>query len=220
MSISVHPNTAPVSPMKTGAWARPQASSAAQRHQEDQLTISQAGREACAQTQAESSLEQMLPGATQEDFMAQLQTWRDEHQLEVNWNAAVDPDGSIYAKAYMESLVSQYDGIRQTVEEYYAEGHQENLGFADPYSHLVEKYRYSGSPYFCADMTQAQRDMAFEQEKALLLGGRVRLNDPWALAAIGGVPKGETVEEIARQAARDVINGLIAQRKEALGLGE
>ena len=147
--------------------------------------------------------------------MAQLDAWRQEHQLEVNWNALVDPDGSVYAKAYVSSLAGQLSQTRQTVESYYQEGHKENLRFQNPYNHLVEKYQYSASPYFRGDMSEAQRAMAFRQERALLWGGSVVLNDPWALAASGGVPSGETVEAAARKAARDAIDALVAQYKKS-----
>ncbi len=220
MSISVHSKPGSFSPMKAALWTPPaSAAETSPRPAQDQLNISQEGRQAQPE-EALSELEHVLLNTSQEDLMDQVQNWRDQHPLEVNWNATVDPDGGIYAKAYLDSLVSQYDGTRRAVEAYYAPGHQENLGFANPYNHLVEKYRYSGSPYFRGDMDAAQRAMAFEQERALLWGGRVKLNDPWALAASGGVLSGEEVEAAARQAAQEKLNTLIAAHKQRLGLEE
>lgn len=215
MSISVHNNNANrLSPMKTAQWApsRP-ADGEGRKPAQDQVDISQAGKDSLDNGEALSPIEQAIRNTSKEDFTAQLEAWRQEHKLEVNWNATVDPDHSIYAKAYMEKLACQYEDARRTIESYYAEGHQENLRFANPYNHLVEKYKYSGSPYFMADMSQAQRDMAFRQEEALLRGGRVALNDPWALAASGGVPRGEDVEAAARSYAQSVLDELIAQYK-------
>ena len=201
-----------ISPMKAGTWAKPQVGAERQAPRTDSVEISQEGLRA-QEAARFSRLETLPEGGDKDALMAQVQQWRQSHQLEVNWNAAVDPDHSIYAKSYMESLVCQYEGTRQKVETYYAQAHQENLSFANPHNHLVEKYKFSGSPYFRGDMTEAQRDMAFRQEEALLWGGRLALNDPWALAAFGGVPKGEDVEKTARAYAQSVIDGLIAEYK-------
>lgn len=215
MSISVHNNNASrLSPMKAAQWAPSRPVDGEDRKPaQDRVDISQAGKDSLDNGEALSPIERAIRNTTKEDFMAQLDAWRQEHKLEVNWNATVDPDGSIYAKAYMDGLASQYEKDRRTIEAYYAQGHQENLRFANPYNHLVEKYKYSGSPYFMGDLPQAQRDMAFRQEEALLRGGRVALNDPWALAASGGVPRGKDVEANARAYAQSVLDDLIAQYK-------
>ena len=217
MSISIHSQTGKLSPMGTGRWASSQPAGEPGRVPErDQAAISPAGREALEGAQELSPLERALQNTTQEQVQAWMADW--SAQLEVNWDAAVDPDHSIYAKAYMDGLASQMDQSRRTIEAYYQEGHQENLRFSNPYNHLVEKYQYSGSPYFRGDWSEAQRAMAFRQERALLWGGRVALNDPWALAASGGVPSGQAVESAARQAAREALDGLIAQYKKEHGV--
>ncbi|MEY8311926.1 hypothetical protein AALA61_07980 [Oscillospiraceae bacterium 42-9] len=219
MSISIHSQTGKLSPMGTGRWASSQTAGEPGRVPErDQAAISPAGREALEGAQELSPLERALQNTTQEQVQAWMADWSAQHQLEVNWDAAVDPDHSIYAKAYMDGLASQMDQSRRTIEAYYQEGHQENLRFSNPYNHLVEKYQYSGSPYFRGDWSEAQRAMAFRQERALLWGGRVALNDPWALAASGGVPSGQAVESAARQAAREALDGLIAQYKKEHGV--
>lgn len=216
-----------VRPMRVGSYAMIRKSALADhpsKPQGDQIDISQEGRDANApQEDGEFvKLEHLLSGADESgELRAMLEEWRQNHpesELTPNWNAAVDPDGSIRTKAYMESLASQCESLRGTIEAYYQEGHQENLRFSNPYNHLVEKYQYSGSAYFRGDMSQAQWEMAFRQEKALLLGGRVALNDPWALASTGGVPKGEAMEKAARGYAQSVIDGLIAEYKKLNGI--
>lgn len=209
-----------ISPMRTGHWVRAGAKDPAAAQAQDVLHISTEARQALAQEQEASPIEKALEAVAQEDVQAWMGDWQARHRLEVNWNATVDPDHSVYAKSYMESLVRQYDSVRQTIEAYYAEGHQENLRFANPYNHLVEKYRYSASPYFKADMTEAQRQMAFRQEEALLWGGRLALNDPWALAGSGGVLDGQKVDDTARTYAQSVVDGLIAEYKKANGIEE
>lgn len=209
-----------ISPMRTGHWVRAGAKDPAAAQAQDVLHISTEARQALAQEQEASPIEKALEAVAQEDVQAWMGDWQARHRLEVNWNATVDPDHSVYAKSYMDSLVRQYDSVRQTIEAYYAEGHQENLRFSNPHNHLVEKYKFSGSPYFRGDWSQAQRDMAFRQEEALLWGGRLALNDPWALAAHGGVPQAGDVENTARAYAQSVVDGLIAEYKKANGIEE
>lgn len=75
-----------------------------------------------------------------------------------------------------------------------------------------------GSPYYCADMTEAERKMASHQEKALLLGGRVTLGKPYVLAPSGGTIKLKDADQIAHQVARDRIVELINEYKRANGI--
>lgn len=220
MSMTVNKSTSPMPPLKAAFWARQKPDGGAPAGARDEAVISGGAKQALAEEEEPSPVEKALRGTTREDVQAWMKDWQTQHQLDVNWNAVVDPDHSIYAKSYMESLARQYDETRQTVEAYYQEGHQENLRFSNPYNHLVEKYKFSGSPYFKGDWSQAQRDMAFRQEEALLQGGRVALNDPWALAASGGVPNGEAVDKAARAYAQSVIDGLIAGYKKANGVEE
>lgn len=224
MDIRVSSGTGYASPLKggvrSGKSGRPSPLSTSNT---DRVEISAEAKEKRQAVLAEdrfSQMETLADGPNKDALMAQIQDWRQSHQLEVNWNATVDPDGSIYAKSYVESLVCQYEGLRGTIEAYYQEGHQENLRFSNPHNHLVEKYKFSGSPYFRGDMTEAQRNMAFRQEEALLWGGRVALNDPWALAASGGVPQARDVEQTARDYAQSVIDEWIAMYKKANGIQE
>ena len=211
-----------ISPMKTMRWARAgevKSSSGSAAGGQDSVVISQEGRDSLTGQEELSPIEKALQSTTREEIAGWMKEWESEHPLEVNWNATVDPDGSAYAKAYFDSIVSQLDGARQTIEDYYADAHRENLSFADPYMHITEKYKYSGSPYFRSDWSQAQRDMAFRQETALLRGGRVVLNDIWAL---GGrkLPNAEESQEIARSHARSVIDEMAAEYKRSHGIEE
>ena len=223
MDMKIETSANYISLMKPGAWTKFQARPQEMPSVADRVEISseaRASREAQPPEDRFSQLETLLEGPNKDALMAQVREWRQSHQLEVNWNATVDPDGSIYARSYMEGLVNQLETLRTTVEDYYQEGHQENLRVPNPHHHLVEKYRYSGSPYFRGDLPQAQRDMAFRQEEALLRGGRVALNDPWALAPVGGVPKGEDLEKAAKEYAQSVLDGLIADYKKLHGIQE
>lgn len=209
--------------LRSGAWAKTPAGPKENSPQTDRVEISAGAREKQEAAGAEdrfSQMEALLEGPAKDALVAQVQQWRQEHRLEANWNAAVDPDGSIYARSYMESLAGQSAKLRTAIEDYYQEEHQENLRFSNPYNHLIEKYKYSGSPYFRGDLPEAQRNMAFRQEEALLRGGRVALNDPWALASIGGVPKGADMEQAARDYAQSVLDGLIADYKKLHGIEE
>lgn len=218
MDIRINENISRISSMKTGVWAKPSADpDPTPSSGQDEIQISPEGRQTLGGEEL-SPLEEALQSTTREDIMGWMSEWKSQHTLTANWDAAVDPDGSLYAKAYMDSLAQQHDQARQTVEAYYAEEHQENLRFSNPHNHLVEKYKFSGSPYFRKDMSEAQRKMAFRQEEALLWGGRVALNDPWAMAASGGVLQGEDVEGTARAYARNVLDGLIQDYKALHGI--
>lgn len=79
--------------------------------------------------------------------------------------------------------------------------------------YLSAKYQVEGSIYFRADMSREERAMAYYQERALLMGSNVSLNDPYALASVGGVPSREEADKIAEQAAREKLDALIQIRK-------
>lgn len=198
--------------VKTGGVTKSEAPPA--RAQADQLAISPQGREAAAQgSEPFSKMEDAIQSG---DIAALMEAAKEKAgQLEVNWNAVVDPDGTIYGAAYVESLVTQYEKASSTIKEHYSDGHQENLTFDNPYTHLMQKYKIIGSPYFKSDMSAAERDMAFRQERALLWGGNVALNDPYALKSSGGVLDVRDADRIARQAAQDKLDEMIKERMEA-----
>lgn len=145
-------------------------------------------------------------------------------KLEVNWNATVDPDGKIYSAAYVEAIVGQYQEMEANIKDYYSEGHRENLSFEDPYSHILQKYVFDDdspfgrSPFFRSDMSKQEREWAFRQERAMLWGSHVTLNDPYALAAHGGVKNVNEIDAMAREAAQSKLDELIRAYKEEHGI--
>lgn len=170
-------------------------------------------------------LEKALANTDLSALIKEAQGLNDD--LEVNWNAVVDPDGAIYACAYAESLIEQYESAKNTIEEYYASAHKDNLAQgseAAAMNYLALKYTKFGhdvgSPYYRSDMSEAERQMALRQERALLLGGRVTLGDPYALQSVGGMLNMEQTEKIAKQAAQDAIDNLIREYKRANGIDE
>ena len=74
--------------------------------------------------------------------------------------------------------------------------------------HIAEKYLRPDSDIFRADLTEAERDMAYRQERALLTGARLTLFDPYALASIGGVQTAQTSHQLAMQAVLEKMNEL------------
>lgn len=160
---------------------------------------------------------------SKEGLEAEMEEWRSQHQLEVNWDKVVDPDGKIYGAAYVQSILEQYQCAENAIREYYSKEHQANLAkptITDGLNYLSLKYTKfgldMGSPHYRSEMSEAEREMAFRQEKAMLLGGCVTLGDPYALASRGGTLNIEDVNRIAKQAARDKIDELIRERRVAL----
>lgn len=201
---------------ETEAESRKESKSAASAKIIDSINISD--------EQAEK-LEKALANTDLSALIKEAQELNDE--LEVNWNAVVDPDGKIYARTYVESLARQYENAKNTIEQYYASAHRDNLAQgseAAAMNYLALKYtkfgRDIGSPHYRSDMSEAERQMALRQERALLLGGRVTLGDPYALQSSGGMLNMEQTEKIAKQAAQDAIEQLIREYKRAHGIDE
>lgn len=181
---------------------------------QDQVEISDEGRRAGEERASfdQDTVWKMEAAIANADLRALRDAARERcGKLEVNWDRVMDPDGKIYGAAYVESILRQYQCAENTIKAYYANAHQENLGFENPYNHIVNKYMLPDSPYFRHDMSKAEREMAFRQERDLLWKGQVALGDPYALAASGGMLKVEEVDRIAHQAARDKIDGLVRE---------
>lgn len=205
---------------QTEPAAKSKAASAAQsEEQTDQVLLSSQGQPAAVRRAEPFS---KLETAVRKGDLAAIAEAAKEKagQLEINWNEVVDPGGQIYSKTYVESLLGQYEKASATIEAYYAKAHQENLAFDNPHAHILQKYRISDSPYFQSDMAQPEREMAFRQERALLWGDHVALNDPYAMASSGGALYARDADQIARQAAQDKVDELIRARKEAADLQE
>lgn len=178
----------------------------------DQVCISPQARQAAA-CDADPFFE-METAVCNGDMKAFMEAAKKNNTLEINWDETVDPGGKIYNQTYFEALLSQYEKASENIEAYYAEAHRENLSFDNPYAHILQKYKILGSPYFRQDMTAAERDMAFYQERALLWGSNVSLNDPYALASSGGVLKASDADQIAKAAAREKLDEMIRKYQE------
>ncbi len=128
----------------------------------------------------------------------------------INQNRDIDPDGLIALKTYMRAYAQLAVNARKGIESYYVEAHAENSAypFLEGLEHIAEKYKRPDSGIFRSDLTQAQRDMAYRQERALLTGARLTLFDPYALASIGGVQTAQASHQSAMQAVLKQMNEL------------
>lgn len=188
---------------------------------QDQFEISAEGR------QAVESLG--LNSMTLDDFVAKAREQLGKQELEVNWNATVDPDGQIWARAYCESYVSQLMELKETAEnairDYYSDAYQEVLDSSpgaplpDLLNFVSAKYLCSWSDFFDGSMPANQRLWTHRQLCAMLTGTSFGLNDPYALKGIH-IPTSEEISEIARNAANDKISELVRQAKETSGITE
>ena len=158
---------------------------------------------------------QKLASMTKEEFDDMVQTWRDENQtpLEINKYASVDPDGSIWVKAYFDSYVQQAMAERDAVQSYYADAFREAQRPTLPESlnFIASKYQCSWSENFAKDMSDGERQWAYRQLKTMLMGGSPALNDPYALASMGGVKTVEDHTRAAKEAANRVLDELVRQ---------
>ena len=145
------------------------------------------------------------------EVIAAFRARQQDMSLVINQNRDVDPDGSIALKTYMRAYAQPAVDARKAIEDYYAEAHAENSSypFLEGLEHIAEKYKRPDSGIFRSDLTEAQRDMAYRQERALLTGARLTLFDPYALAAIGGVQTAQASHQGAMQAVMEKMNELI-----------
>ena len=220
MSVTFNPQAGQVPVLSFFRGAKPwEKTTKTVGQSQDQLEISAEGQ----QTAAPFGLNSM----TAEDFMAKVREQLSEQQLEVNWNATVDPDGQIWCKAYFESYVSQTMEFKSTAEnaikDYYADACQEALNsgpsLPQQLNFIAAKYQCSWSDCFDPSMPAAQRQWTYTQLRAMLTGTGLRLNDPYALKDIH-IPNVEETTEIARKAADDKISELVRQAKKASGIAE
>lgn len=232
MGITFDPRASQVSKLYTARFAEPEEKEdgPVTEEPEDQLEISQEGREAAAQAEGDVGFDEMaerleakLSAMTKEDFFAMVREQLGApKQLEINWNAQVDPDGSVWAKSYIDSLASQAAAARSAIEDYYAGAYQDALNsplgssLTDQLNYIAAKYQCSWSDYFDASMPADQRQWTYSQVRAMLTGTGVKLNDPFALADSGLDVK--NMDDTARKAAADKIQELVNQAKEAAGV--
>lgn len=135
--------------------------------------------------------------------------------LAINYDREVDPDYSISATTYLRAYIQPALDAKKTIEAYYADAHKENSSyqpFIEGVRHIEDKYKNSSSLIFRADLSEAQRNMAYLQEMSLLTTGSLStLGDPYALAATGGILKAETMHDNAMLAVREKLNELRRQ---------
>ncbi len=219
MSVTLNPQAGQISSLRSFQFAKTEKKDAQITEQsQDQMEISREGRQAVADTG--------LNGMTAEDFMAQVREQLGEQKLEVNWNAAVDPDGQIWCKSYFDAYVSQVTQFRDTAEsaikDYYADAYQEALhsplgtDLPSQLNFLAAKYQCSWTEYFDADMPAGQRQWTYTQVRAMLTGTGLRLNDPYALKDIH-IPTSEETTRLAKQAADNRISELVQQLTRSSG---
>ena len=112
-------------------------------------------------------------------------------------------------RAYMDSMVAQWQEEEETIKRYYAAGIAENNRFSDPIAHIARKYcaafALSNPLYFRGDLSLTARKLAARQEYAIMMGGTIKHNDPYALAASGGQKTNQEASAIARQYAESVV---------------
>ncbi|MCM1511606.1 MAG: hypothetical protein NC112_00575 [Oxalobacter formigenes] len=137
------------------------------------------------------------------DFDAQAAKAGAENRLETNWNAVVDPDGSIYSAAYVGAIVSQYQKAEAAVRDYYSSPYQESLPFDNAFNPLPEK---------------GHEPAGADQERSVLWGDNLRLNDLYELSSSGGTLHIDDVDRIARSAAQAKLDALIKDWKAAHGI--
>lgn len=144
------------------------------------------------------------------EVIAEFRTRQQDIRLVINQNRDVDPDGSIALKIYMLAYAQLAANARKTIKDYYADVHAENSSypFLEGLEHIAEKYKRPNSGIFRSDLTEAQRDTAYRQERALLTGAPLTLFDPYALAAIGGVQTAQASHQNAMQVVMEKMNEL------------
>ena len=215
MDVTFTPQADRISPMRTARFAAPaekETKSASQT--QDKLEISRDGRQTIEKAEVD------LSAMTKDEFISMVREQLGEQKLEVNWNAAVDPDGQIWCKAYFDSYVSQAMEFKHTAEsairDYYAGAYQEALNshpsLPQQLNFIAAKYLCSWSDRFDASIPADERQWTYTQVKAMLTGTGLRLNDPYALKDIH-IPTSEETTKTARQAADDKISELILQAK-------
>ena len=126
----------------------------------------------------------------------------------------VDPDGSIARKTYFESYLGQLMDQEETIKCYYANAYQEAVSAPiDSLSYISGKYLCPWSDYYDPGIPAKERQWTHHQLWAMLTDTPVALNDPYALASVGGPKTVDQMDEIARQAVKDKLDSLLQQKE-------
>lgn len=219
MNITLNTNNRQISTIRTGHFAAAEGNAAAATSapDRDQITISQEGRDHLEALG--DKVESQLSTMTKEDFMDKVRQWQSENQtkLEVDPYREVDPDGSIARKTYFESYLGQLKNREDTIKEYYADAYKEAvLAPINSQTFISAKYLCDWSDYYDSSIPEEERQWTHFQLKAMLTDSNVALNDPYALAAVGGPKNVFEMDEIARQAVKDKLDALMKERETAV----
>jgi len=144
------------------------------------------------------------------ELIAEFRARQQDLSLVINQNRDIDPDGSTALETYMRAYAQPAVDARKRIGDYYEKAHAENSSYPleQGLEHIAEKYKRPGSDIFRADLPEAQRDMAYRQERALLTGARLTLFDPYALASFGGLQTAQASHQSAMQAVLEKMNEL------------
>jgi hypothetical protein len=102
---------------------------------------------------------------------------------------------------------------REIRNEYYSQAVSIDKTFDNPLKHIKDKYLNSNSPYFRSDLTQHERRMAFENERAYLESGGDNAghrSDPFILE-IMGYNSSDTEKALETKFNREHVNGQFEQ---------
>ncbi|MCM1129773.1 MAG: hypothetical protein NC211_07580 [Alistipes senegalensis] len=185
----------------------------------DQVTLSQEGQAAVSGEALADKVAAQLGCMTKEDFMCQLEQWQSENQkpLEVDPYWSVDPDGTIATKTYFESYIGQLTEQENTIKDYYAAAYKEAVSAPiNSLAFISGKYLCDWSDYYDSSMPVKERQWTHRQLWAMLTDTHVALNDPYALASVGGPKTVEQMDRIARQAVKDKLDFLLQENRESV----
>ena len=148
-----------------------------------------------------------------------LKQWQGENQtkLEIDPYRKVDPDGSIANKTYFESYLGQLKEQEDTIKSYYADAYKEAISASiDSLTFISGKYLCDWSDYFDSSIPKQERQWTHHQLWAMLTNSNVALNDPYALASVGGTKTVDEMDTIAKQAVKDKLDALIKERESSM----
>lgn len=113
--------------------------------------------------------------------------------------------GAVFT-SFAEEFSKVTEGYADTIREYYAAEHEENLAYDDPSTHIWDKYKNPGSPCFRSDLSEDERAWAYDYEQELLRGGKhLQIRNPYAFADAGNPPTLADAAMQAIQACREQI---------------
>lgn len=118
-----------------------------------------------------------------------------------------DTSSSAAFTSFADEFNKVTNGYADTVREYYAKEHEENLTHDSPSTHIWNKYKNPESPDFRSDLSEDERAWAYDQELDMLNGGKhLQMGNPYAFSSAGGPPTLKTAAAKAMAASRDQID--------------